>query len=109
MYRPALAAVLCSLAFHCGNGEDLPDAITGACRRLAECREPSLGDTESERACGDRLTAQYDEASTQGCATAQADWVSCLSTTRGEQCSPLDPCQGLQAALASCQELAGSE
>jgi hypothetical protein len=104
MSRRALSVVFCLLALHCDGGTDIPDDLTAACRRQAECRDTSLGEAEPEGACQDRLIAEYDEASTYGCAAEHADWVSCLSTTRG-QCGAADPCQSSQETFASCRDL----
>ncbi|MEY2931826.1 MAG: hypothetical protein RL033_2575 [Pseudomonadota bacterium] len=105
MFRRAVWFSLSFLAFHCDGGTDIPDDLTAACRRQAECRDAALGEAEPEGACQDRLIAEYDEASTYGCAAEHADWVSCLSTTRG-QCGAADPCQGQQESFASCRDLA---
>ena len=105
MYRWLLMVAL-SLAPGCDDGQDIPDDLTSACRHLAECG--ATDPAESEGACGDRLTAEYDAASSYGCATQHADWVACLATTRG-QCSPVDACQGQQDAFRGCQQAAGGE
>lgn len=124
MYRRGLFVSLCLLAFTCSEAEDAPDDLTAACRRDAECAgEPST--PEYERSCREGLLAEYDEASSYGCAAQHADWVSCLATTRG-QCRPalavdfgtapegspatspeepeyVDPCQAQREAFRRCQ------
>lgn len=105
MFHRATSLVLSLLTLQCGEGEDIPDDLTAACRRLAECGT-EMSPLETERECGDRLSAEYDEARTYGCATEHADWVGCLATSRG-QCSETDPCQAQQDAWSTCQQQAG--
>lgn len=101
MFHRAGGFLLALLALQCSDAEGAPDDLTAACRRLAECGA-ALGEAETERACADRLAAEYDEASTAGCAAEYADWVACLATTRG-QCGEAEPCQAQQDTWSACQ------
>ena len=117
-------AVLALLAFTCDDAGDAPDDIGSACLRQAECETAdAAADTAyDERACRDRLSAEYDDASSYGCSAAYAGWVSCQATQRGN-CPPpiviedsagesagsasaddsVDPCQEPYDAFRRCQ------
>ena len=112
MYRRGAFVSLCLLALRCSEAEDVPDDLGAACQRQAECAGERFT-AQLERSCREQLLAEYDEASTYGCANQHADWVACLATTRG-QCPPadaadgvMDPCAGQLDAFQRCQASAG--
>lgn len=117
-------AVLALLAFSCDDAAGPPDDISGACERQRECAaENGEGASSYDREqCPDRLSAEYDQASSYGCGAAYADWVSCQATQRGHCPLPIvmdessggdaanagadesmDPCQSARDALELCQ------
>jgi hypothetical protein len=73
----------CWLAFallgsSCDDANSPPDDLGRACERVTNCGE---GATRAElRECEQRLTDEYDDAASYGCASAYSDWVSCLAT-----------------------------
>src|SRR3954467_1042339 len=83
-------AVLSLLAFTCDDSGGVPDDISGACQRQRECWAAEVGSdavAADRDECPDRLSAEYDQASSYGCGGTYADWVSCQATQRGN-CPP---------------------
>ncbi|MEO8183105.1 MAG: hypothetical protein ABI895_30105 [Deltaproteobacteria bacterium] len=117
MSSRVLPVALAFLALTCEDTGAAPDDITSACRRQTECSPLPDEVAGSERECAQRLSAEYDDATSNGCGAAYSDWVSCLATTRGECRPPIvddsadsgdsrayaDPCQAAQDALRACQ------
>lgn len=117
-------AGLALLTLTCADASGPPDDISGACQRERECAAEYGFDVTSHDVdeCSDRLSAEYDDASSYGCGGAYADWVSCQATQRGN-CRPpiisdvssgadsgnadgsesVDPCQDAYDAFRRCQ------
>jgi hypothetical protein len=106
------------LSLACEDAKGRPDDIVAACQHEIECAGQGA---LTQRECQDALNASYDEATTYGCGSAYADWVSCLATLRGP-CPPpfiidsapsgssgdepkpyADPCQPAHEAFRDCQ------
>jgi hypothetical protein len=107
MYRRGLLVALCLLAFACDDAQGVPDQLSEACLREAECAGETLT-AQGERECRESWLAQYDEASMYGCATPHADWITCLAAMECPPPTP-EPCESQQLAFERCQGRAGRD
>jgi hypothetical protein len=106
VYRRYLFLALCLLASTCGEADGVPDALVAACQREAECAGQTLT-VQGERECRQRWLTEYEQASSNGCATPHADWVACLGATECPPEESVEPCESQQLAFQQCQGRTG--
>lgn len=119
--HPSCWLAFAVLGLSCDDGKSPPADLSRACQRILECRTEfsSAAELSSEqRACEQRLSDEYDDAASYGCASLYSDLVSCVATV-GVSCDEVTQdssaeskravppntqnCDERQAALRRCQ------